>query len=125
MNSKFLEKNLLPKVLLLGFIIIGVSILVYGYLNFVYRNNTLAAEQENKKTQLRMDLEAKQIKETQYGNCKQNAENAYTYQWNLACKDLGISSRSDGCTLPVINGNNIEAIRTKALDNCVKLYTAN
>lgn len=97
-------KNDQMKSVLIVSLIIGASILGYGYMNNKYKTETL--EKRGGK----------------YEKCVKEAEDNLTTVWNKHCKSLG---ESDKCGLPSSVAKEYYDRKQKTINNCIRLYSIN
>ena len=107
-------------------IILGVSILGYGYMDYRYKKEALeqktqAEEQEIRaKEKAKGEEEAEKIdKKQKYIECRVIVEEYKHELWNKECKSLGLK---EDCNLPFANGERIEEWAEKETDNCFRLF---
>lgn len=89
-------------------IIIGLSILGYGYLDYKFKINTLDREQAAKDQRVKLGKE-----------CRISALNDYEKNWNAYCK---VMDKSEKCNLPDDAFNKVNTIKDKAIDNCLEIF---
>ncbi len=104
---------------LVGIAAIIVALAV-GYYFVIYlpekdKAQEAAAQQAAQKAQQKIALDA----------CLSSADTTYTTNWNSACKSNGLDKKTDGCTLPADNANEINNSRTQARDDCFKEFPQN
>jgi hypothetical protein len=109
------KQNDMSKTIIIVSIIIGISILGFGFINYQTKLKTLEVESQ-KEEETRTDKRLNLI------NCNKNAESDYLDYWNAQCKVQGRDKKTDNCSLPKYIADDVEARRQKSLDNCVKLY---
>ena len=102
------------KIAVIVSLIIGASIVAYGYLNYKTKMDTLDR-----------DSSAKSERETKLRSCQLRAEMDSSSWWDNSCKTHGVNKTTAGCTLPSYLADDINARRDKDMENCVKLYSAN
>ncbi len=105
-------------------VIIGVSILGYGLLNYKYRMESLEKEQAFKMETLNKEKEEKEERERKLTRCKLESEMDYSDYWDAQCKVQGLNKKTEGCILPRYIATEIETRREKSLENCIKLYSS-
>jgi len=100
-------------------LIIGASILGYGYLDYRYKKEAL-------KQKIQSEEQAKEEAKTEEWNkrqgylvCKKDAEERYYASWVKECKGRGLK---EDCPLPLVNADRIKDNLDKDIDNCFKLY---
>ncbi len=103
-------------------LILGASILGYGYLDYKSKKDALEAKkQEASDLKAQQEQQAAQKKKDYYA-CVLLAETQHESWWNSSCKNFGVNKRTDGCTLPKYNADQINDKRDKDIQNCVTLY---
>ena len=100
---KKMKKEIL---IVLGFLIIGGSILGAVYMNNVQKEKLYFYEKA-----------AQQIKQEKVEACLTEAEKTYFYNWNGECETRGFS---DNCQLPTNIANLIGANRAEMNANCIE-----
>ena len=103
-------------------IIIALSILGYGYMNYTQKMKVLESERQSKVEDIKREEEQERNREIKLTTCKGIAVEDYTNYWNAQCKVAGLNKKTEGCTLPKYIADDIEARKEKAIENCIKLY---
>ena len=106
-------------------LIIGASILGYGYLDYKYKKEVLEqkiqSEEQEKIVEERVKIEEEADrfgKQQKYLECKMLIEQSQHEWWNRECKNRGLK---EDCQLPFANGDRIREWAQKETDNCFKL----
>lgn len=113
------------KIAIIVSIIIGASLVAYGYINYKTKIDVFEKEQQTKIEQLNRDEQAQRARELKLVSCKAEAEIYHNNWWNNSCTTFGANKKTEDCTLPSYIADDINAKRDKDMDNCVKLYSAN
>jgi hypothetical protein len=99
-------------------IILGSSILGYGYLDYKYKKEALEQKIKSEE-QAKIEEETKTLdKQQKYLQCKALIEISKHEWWDKECKSLGLK---EDCNLPFANGDRIKGWAENEIDNCFKL----
>lgn len=96
-------------------LILGASILGYGYLDYKFKKDALESNRQEA-------MEEAARKKENYNECVLGAELHQQSWWNRSCEEFGHNKKTDGCTLPSYIADDINAKRDKDIQNCVTLY---
>ena len=106
-------------------LIIGASILGYGYLDYRYKKEALEQKIRTEEQARRAEEQAKEEAKTEdfnkkqgYLTCKRFAEEDYHSNWVKECKSRGLK---EDCRLPLENADRLNDSLDKEIDNCFKL----
>lgn len=126
-------KDGINKTAVLVALILGLSVVGYGYLNISYKNKVFEAEQVEKK-QKRLDENAEKeaakveaeerakeeaLKRNLLDVCLSAADEGYTEVWNKACKERGLAEE---CSLPISLAESIDDTHNSQKDDCFRKY---
>jgi len=119
-------KGGINKTAILVALILGLSVVGYGYLNISYKNKVFEAEQAEK-TREWLAEEAEKTKHEQdkaynklmLAACLGDADTSYQEGWNSECKAKGLK---DDCLLPASNVDRWDDRKVKAREDCFKKY---
>lgn len=92
-------------------LIIAFSFLGYGFINYFSQLSVLGSN--------------KQIREAEEANlkaCKEEAKQNYNDGWNLRCETNGVDKKTDDCSLPNSESIYLDALKEKAIENCISIY---
>ena len=99
-------------------LIIGASILGYGYLDYRYKKEALEQKIRSEE-QAKKEAKAEEWNKKQgYLTCKRFAEEDYHSNWVKECKGRGLK---EDCRLPLENADRLNDSLDKEIDNCFKL----
>jgi len=120
------QKSGINKTAILVALILGLSVVGYGYLNISHKNKVFEAEQVEKE-QERLAEEAEKTKQEQdkaYNDlmlaaCLRDADTSYHEGWNSECEAKGLK---DDCLLPASNVDRWDDRKAKAREECFKKY---
>lgn len=95
--------------------ILGLSIVVYGYMNVSHKSRVFEVEQE-KRQKRELELQAQKML---FNACVQSAEDYYYQTWDDVCNQYGLEKR---CGLHHEIAENIRRVRTENIEECRRKY---
>lgn len=101
-------------------IILGLSIVIYGYMNISYKNKVFEAEQAEKH---RKEKEAELWRAEQLANlnaCMGDSRNNYFETWNKSCRNRGLPN---DCSLPASLAELYQNQLKEDESRCVKIFS--
>ena len=82
-------KSGINKTAILVALILGLSVVGYGYLNISYKNKVFEAEQARKTREWLAEEAEKGKRERELKDCLWDADEAYSYRWSKECEAQG------------------------------------
>lgn len=131
------QKNSVQKTAVLVALILGLSIVIYGYMSISHKNKVFEAEQAEKERALGVGqaekeralkteqaTEAEQERKNKLNEairdiCYKEIQKQYKSTWNLNCKNRGLK---ESCSLPLALAERLKDNMEKDIDNCLKRY---
>jgi len=115
----FLKKNILN---IIGIIVVFLVLWILYTAFIAIPREELANELEIQLQKERAESFAQMKREINYKDCKNNAYEVYSLDWDNACETMG---RKPDCELPAYKYTNIEERFEKKQDDCLTIYKAN
>jgi len=100
----------MKKVIIITALIIGLSILGYGLMNYSYKIKVLNQDRLEKINNGVM-----------CEDCIDSAHKGYLSNWSSECIARGLKS---DCSLPKWNAERLDELKERNIDNCIKVYPA-
>ena len=117
--------NGINKTAILVALILGLSVVGYGYLNISYKNKVFETEQAEKVRERlaeeaeKIELEEEeQLEKTARERCFQTVSKQHQETWNLNCKNRGLE---ESCSLPLDLSERLKNNMDKDMERCLNL----
>jgi hypothetical protein len=102
-------------------VILGTSILGYGYMDYKYKKEALEQKVRSEEQAKEEEKQEAFDKNQKYLTCKMWANEDYHSNWVKECKSRGLK---EDCSLPLENADRLNDSLEKDIDNCFKsIYT--
>jgi hypothetical protein len=83
-------------------------------------------EEADRKAQSDRELYLKQLQaQSDQESCLNNAEEAYSENWDNQCTINGVNSKGPNCSLPTSSSSRLENLLKEAKDLCIKRFPTN
>lgn len=114
-----MKNNQTVKIALIVSLIIGSSILGFGYMNYKYKMAALEREEKTRVEEIKREEERERDRERSLSSCYEAANKAFSTTLDEECGRMG---KTRGCSLPKWKADAHKAVWENQIDNCIKLY---
>lgn len=118
-ENKKEQKNGINRTAILIALILGLSLVGYGYINISYKNRVFEAEQEEKSSEQIREANEESRNRRMLEACLADAGVSYTAYWNSNCKAQGLK---EDCTLLSDLARDVGDYRDNLKEECFKKY---